>query len=155
MRKLQKVLLRWFVLGVCCLGLWACRAEAPPIEFAPDGAIVQGAIAFQLEQTQAALSRQLNASSPQFKLSQITVQHIEPIVVNSLPAYHLNGVYNLTLYLPRQTVTQKQNPFDIYLQRQQEGKSWRLLKRDIDPRTDAVQWSSYLVDLQPPTESAS
>jgi hypothetical protein len=149
-----KLLQRWFMVGLCCLSLLACQAEKPPIEFAPDGAIVQQAIAFQLDRTQTALSRQLNAPPPQFKISQITVKIIEAIVVNSLPAYHLSGVYNLKLFLPRQTVTQTKNPFDVYLQRQQEGKSWRLLKREIDSRTESVQWSSYLVDLQSPDPSA-
>jgi len=144
---------RWLILGFCCLGLLACQAEKPPLEFAPDGAVVQQAIAFQLDRTQAELSRQLNASPPKTKISQITVQTIEAIAINGLPAYHLKGVYNLKLFLPRQTVTQPKNPFDLYLQRQQEGKSWRLLKRDIDPRTETVQWSSYLVDLQPPEAS--
>ena len=147
------LLQRWLILAWCCLGLWACQADKPPLEFAPDGAIVQQAIAFQLERTQTELSRQLNATPPKINISQITVKTIEAIVVNSLPAYHLSGVYNLKLFLPRQTVTQKKNPFDLYLQRQQEGKSWRLLKREIDPRTETVQWSSYLVDLQPPAPS--
>lgn len=149
-----KVLQRWLILGWCCLGLWACQGDKPPLEFAPDGAVVQQAIAFQLERTQAELSRQLHTPPPRLNISQITVQTIEAIVVNRLPAYHLSGVYNLKLFLPRQTVTQTKNPFDLYLQRQQEGKSWRLLKRDIDPRTETVQWSSYLVDLRPPEASA-
>jgi hypothetical protein len=153
MEYMGKLLRRWLILACCCLGLWACQADKPPLEFAPDGAIVQQAIAFQLERTQAEISRQLNAPPPPFKISQITVKTLEAIGVNGLPAYHLRGVYNLKLVLPRQTVTQKKNPFDIYLQRQQEGKSWRLLKRSIDPRTEAVQWSSYLVDLNSPTDS--
>ncbi|MEY2985399.1 MAG: hypothetical protein RLZZ568_2016 [Cyanobacteriota bacterium] len=141
-----KVWQRWWIVSLCCLSLWGCQANTPPLELAPDGAIVQQAIAFQLDRTQAALSRQLHATPPQFTISHITVNTIEAIVVNRLPAYHLNGVYNLKLVLPRQTVTQKKNPFDLYLQRQQEGKSWRLLQRDIDPRTDTVHWTSYLVD---------
>jgi hypothetical protein len=152
--RMGKLWQRWVILACCCLGLFACQAAKPPLEFAPDGAIVQQAIAFQLERTQAELSRQLDAPPPRFTVSQITVNTIEAIVVNSLPAYHLRGVYNLKLFLPRQTVTQKKNPFELYLQRQQEGKSWRLLQRDIDPRTEAVRWSSYLVDLVPPPDAA-
>lgn len=130
----------------------ACQSEKPPLEFAPAGAVVQQAIVFQLERTQTALSQQLNTPTPDFEVSKINVENIEAIAVNNLPAYHLRGVYNLKLILPRQTVTQKRNPFDIYLQRQSEGKSWRLLRRDIDPRTDREQWSSYLVDFQAPDD---
>ncbi len=143
---------RCLILCFCCLTLIACQAEKPPIEFAPAGAVVQEAIVFQLERTQTALSQQLNAPTPGFEVSNINVENIEAIAVNNLPAYHLRGVYNLKLILPRQTVTQKRNPFDIYLQRQSEGKSWRLLRRDIDPRTDREQWSSYLVDFQAPDD---
>jgi hypothetical protein len=143
---------RCLILCFCCLTLIACQAEKPPLEFAPAGAVVQQAIVFQLERTQTALSQQLNAPTPGFEVSKINVENIEAIAVNNLPAYHLRGVYNLKLILPRQTVTQKRNPFDIYLQRQSEGKSWRLLRREIDPRTDREQWSSYLVDFQAPDD---
>lgn len=149
---MRNYLQRCLILCFCCLSLMACQQEKPPIEFAPAGAVVQQAITFQLDRTQTALSQQLNAPNPDFEVSQINVKNIEAIAVNNLPAYHLRGVYNLKLILPRQTVTQKRNPFDIYLQRQSEGKSWRLLRREIDPRTDREQWSSYLVEFQAPDD---
>ncbi len=136
---------RLLILGLCWLSLVACRSNVPPLEFAPDGAIVQQAIAFELDQTQTALSRNLNASPPDFKVSQINVKNIEAIVVNRLPTYHLTGTYHLKLMLPRQTVKQANNPFEVYLQRQQEGESWRLLRRDIDPRTQKPHWTTYLI----------
>jgi hypothetical protein len=66
-------------------------------------------------------------------------------VISELPAYHLTGFYNVTLTLPRQTVTQKRNAFEIYLQRQSEGKSWRLLQRQVNAE-EKTQWSSYLIE---------
>jgi len=56
-----------------------------------------------------------------------------------LPAYHLQGDYDLTLRLPHQKDTKQHNNFDLYLQRQIEGKTWRLLEEV------ASQWRSYLV----------
>jgi hypothetical protein len=53
----------------------------------------------------------------------------------------------VTLTLPRQTVTQKKNAFEIYLQRQSEGKTWRLLQREVkDGQAGEAQWSSYLIE---------
>jgi hydroxypyruvate isomerase len=124
--------------------LSACSSVKPPIEFAPNGEIIQKAIALQLSQTQQRLGQQLNASRPEFKVTQISVKKIEPIAVGNLAAYHLQGTYNLTLILPRQQVKQKNNNFDLYLQRQIEGKTWRLLKRNANsPQQN--QWSSYII----------
>jgi hypothetical protein len=130
---------------LCCLWLTACQATTAPLEFAPDGEIVQKAIAWQLQQTQERLSQQLKTSPPQLAIDKIQVKLLEPIVVSELPAYHLRGFYNVTLRLPRQMVTQKRNPFEIYLQRQSEGKSWRLLQREVNS-DEQIQWSSYLIE---------
>ncbi|AIE75887.1 MULTISPECIES: hypothetical protein [unclassified Synechocystis] len=144
----QRQLLGLLSLGLICFCLNACQNAPPPLEFAPDGAVVQQAINFQLNRTQTALSQHLNAPTPDFEISKINVKKIEAIAVDNLPAYHLAGGYDLKLILPRQTVIQKQNPFELYLQRQSEGKSWRLLKKDIDPRTNQEKWGSYLVELE-------
>ena len=127
----------WYWVALILL-LSACSAATPPRELAPNGQIVQKAIALQLNQTQQKIADRLNASSPQIQLHQIAVKQIEPIFVDKLATYHLKGTYTLTLKLPRQQVTQN-NAFDIYLQRQAQGKTWRLLKRE------ANQWTSYLI----------
>jgi hypothetical protein len=139
-RILSFILTLW-----CCFWLTACQATTAPLEFAPDGDIVQKAIAWQLEQTQERLSQQLKTSPPQLAIDKIQVKLLEPIVISELPAYHLTGFYNVTLTLPRQTVTQKRNAFEIYLQRQSEGKSWRLLQRQVNAE-EKTQWSSYLIE---------
>ena len=129
----------WHWAAVLILLLSACSTPTPPRELAPNGQIVQKAIALQLNQTQQKIADRLNASRPQIQLNQITVKQIEPIFVDKLATYHLKGTYTLTLKLPRQQVTQKNNAFDIYIQRQAQGKTWRLLKRE------ANQWTSYLI----------
>ncbi|MGL5034396.1 MAG: hypothetical protein ACRC6M_11415 [Microcystaceae cyanobacterium] len=139
-------LLSLFLALICCFYLTACQATtSAPLEFAPDGEVVQKAIALALNQTQTRLSQQLKTPAPQLELDNINVKKLEAIVVNELPAYHLTGFYDVKLTLPRQTVTQKKNSFEIYLQRQSEGKSWRLLKREAKPADQASQWSSYLI----------
>ncbi|WP_353673407.1 hypothetical protein [Synechocystis sp. LKSZ1] len=140
-------LLRYCCLILCCCWLMACQSAPAtvPLEFAPEGDIVQRALTYQLTQSQTRLSDQLQTSPPALAISNIQVKQIEPIVVADLPAYHLTGQYNVTLTLPRQTVTQKQNPFEIYLQRQSEGKSWRLLQREVS-NDQGLQWKSYLIE---------
>lgn len=129
--------------------LSACQGTTAPLEFAPNGDIVQKAIALQLEHTQARLSEQLNATLPKLEIKQIQVKTLEPIVISDLPAYHLQGIYNVTLTLPRQKVTQKKNAFEIYLQRQSEGKTWRLLQREMkNEKEEETQWSSYLIGTE-------
>ena len=123
----------------------ACQGSPPPLEFAPDGAVVKQAILLQLSQTQAKLSQNLNANQPEFTVSKIAVEDIDAITVNRLPTYRLKGTYSLKLKLPRQTVKQPRNPFDVYLQRQSEGESWRLLRRDIDPASQEAHWTTYLI----------
>ena len=138
-----------FLLGILLVLtiviLTACGTNPPPREFAPGGEIVAKAIALQLSQTEQTLSQQLYTSVPQLDIEQIKVQQIEPLSIGNLPTYHLQGTYQLTLKLPRQQVTQKNNPFDIYLQRQAEGETWRLLKRKFSPSKAKLQWSSYLI----------
>jgi hypothetical protein len=139
---------RWYypiVILLTLVVLTACGAATPPPEFAPKGEIVEKGIALQLSQTQEDLSQQLNTSPPELTIRQIEVKQIEPLFIGNLPTYHLQGTYNLTLKLPRQRVTQRKNPFDIYLQRQAEGETWRLLKRQVSPSSSQPQWSSYLI----------
>lgn len=136
---------RWYQpvwAAILIVLLSACDATTPPREFAPNGRIVKAAIALQLTQIEDRLSTQLKAAHPQLKIERITVKSIAPLFIAQLPTYHLQGTYNLTITLPRQQIAQKHNHFDIYLQRQAEGKTWRLLKRD---RSSLSEWTSYLI----------
>ncbi len=126
--------------------LTACQTSTVPLEFAPDGKIVQEAIVLQLKQRLNPLSEQLKTETPQLNISNITVKTIEPITITNLPSYHLTGTYNLRLILPRQNIKQTKNQFDVYLQRQAEGKTWRLLSKDNKTSTTKVSWKSYLIN---------
>ncbi|MBR8828475.1 MAG: hypothetical protein DSM107014_11350 [Gomphosphaeria aponina SAG 52.96 = DSM 107014] len=125
--------------------LTACSTQAPPTELAPEPEIVKKAIALQLNLTQTQLTQKLNAATPALEIGQINVKQLEPIFIAKLPAYHLQGTYDLTIKLPRQQAKQKNNPFEIYLQRQIEGKTWRLLKRETSKTEEKTQWNTYLI----------
>lgn len=140
-QDLIKGLLLFFFLLV----LTACQTTNVPLEFAPDGNIVQQAIALQLNQRLTPLSEQLKTEKPQLDISNINVKKIDPVTIANLPSYHLTGTYNLKLILPRQKVKQSNNKFDVYLQRQAEGKTWRLLSKDNKTSREESIWKSYLI----------
>lgn len=137
---------RMIVVILLSVFLVACGSNKPPISLAPTQEIIQRAIALQVQQTQQKLSEQLAATTPDLKISHINVQVIDPLLLGQLPTYHLQGRYDLNVALPNQAVTQEANEFDLYLQRQQEGKTWRWLKPEqTEAETATQRWRSYRV----------
>ena len=110
----------------------------------PSSKIVQRALALQLEQTQQQLSQQLDLKINSFEINSVAISQQQPLKIQDLPAYHVQGNYNVTLKLPRRRVTQ-QNPFDIYLQRQKEGKTWRLAIPQSSGKQASPNWRTYLI----------
>ncbi|MEG3437891.1 hypothetical protein V0288_12255 [Pannus brasiliensis CCIBt3594] len=133
-------------IAVIIFFLSACGSTAPPTEFAPPGEIVRKALVLQFRHTSDRLSRSLKAEPPKIEIDGINVKSLEPVYVEDLAAYHLRGDYDLSLSSPRQKTTRQHNDFDLYLQRQIEGKSWRLLERTVNPEDSEIQWRSYLID---------
>ncbi|NJL00469.1 MAG: hypothetical protein HC910_07815 [Spirulinaceae cyanobacterium SM2_1_0] len=131
-----------FILSVLLVG---CGMAQPPRGLAPGGEIVRRAIALQLEHKQTQLSKQLAATHPNLDIRHVKVAGFEPLYLGRLATYHLQGTYDLHIQLPDREIDQKANDFDIYLQRQREGKSWRWLNREATAAADAPRWSSYLV----------
>ncbi len=131
--------------------LTACGGNNPPKGLAPGGEIIKHAIARKLTLTEDRLSNQLqNPTSSEFQVKNVTVKTLNPIYIAGLPTYQINGTYTLKLKLPRQEVTQNKNEFEVYLQRQVEGKTWRLLipeqgDGELEKQEQATVWKSYLV----------
>lgn len=139
-RRLQGIL-----SVVLILLLMGCSGGKPPISLAPTGEWIKKAIALQVHQSQELLSENLKVSNPGVKISGISIKKIDPLYMAHLPTFHITGSYNLEIDLPNQKVTQKSNLFDIFLQRQREGKTWRWLKREILNSEDKPIWKTYLV----------
>ncbi|MHC5818654.1 MAG: hypothetical protein ACYT04_22920, partial [Nostoc sp.] len=57
----------------------------------------------------------------------------------------VRGTYDLIVKLPKRRLTQPQKPFDVYLQIQQEGKTWRLLLPEKGIKDTQSIWRSYLI----------
>lgn len=131
-------MVRLVLIGILLVLLSACGSGMEP-----SSEVVEKGLALRLEQTQQQLSQQgLNVKKFEIKRLKITQQ--EPLVIQDLPAYHVKGTYDLTMQLPRR-VTQQQNRFDIYLQRQKEGKTWRLALPKFTGNDTQPTWFTYLL----------
>jgi len=112
------------ILAVVLIGLLtACGNSVPGLS----NRVVQQAIALQVNQTQQTLATQLRLKKPpQVEVKQVAIANQESLKIQGLPAYHLQGTYDLTLKLPSRQVTQEKNPFEVYLQQQPDQKTWKL-----------------------------
>lgn len=133
------------VIVIVTLTLTACGLNTPSLGFAPSKQLVRKAIALQVSQTQQQLTQQLQSSPPKFEIAQVALKQLEPLFVDDLPTYHILGTYSLKIQLPQQQVTQRENPFNVYLQRQKQGKTWRLLLPQYTGNGSKTSWRSYLI----------
>ncbi|MGB0563360.1 MAG: hypothetical protein ACPGVO_16380 [Spirulinaceae cyanobacterium] len=147
MRRLYLALIS-VVLAILLVG---CGPATPSISLAPTQAIIKRAIALQVEQSQAQLSEQLEATHPGLKITHLAVRAIDPLELGHLPTYHVQGRYDLDVTLPNQAVTQEANEFDLYLQRQPEGKTWRWLKPERSDSNGSDAEDRENGDLEQPT----
>ncbi|NES21107.1 MAG: hypothetical protein F6K41_19800 [Symploca sp. SIO3E6] len=125
--------------------LSSCGTNTPTLGLAPTRQLVQKAIAFQVSQTQQQLTQRLQSPPSQLEITQVKFKQIEPFFIGDLATYRVLGTYSLTIELPKQRVTQQQNLFDIYLQRQKEGKTWRLAVPQGIEQGKPSSWQTYLI----------
>ncbi|WP_392534349.1 hypothetical protein [Nostoc sp. C117] len=111
----------------------------------PTSELVQKAIAFELEQTQQKLSQQLDLDFQGFEIKRLSISQEQPLTIENLPAFRVRGTYDLIVKLPKRQLTQPKKSFEVYLQIQQEGKTWRLLLPDKDSKNTKPIWRSYLI----------
>ncbi|WP_066381088.1 MULTISPECIES: hypothetical protein [unclassified Anabaena] len=134
-------MVRWFFSVVLLLLLVGCGN----VGLLPTSELVQKAIALQLAQTQAQLNQHLDLNFQGFEIKHLKISREEPLTVESLPAFRVRGTYDLIFQLPKRQLTKLQQPFEVYLQIQQEGKTWRLLLPSKDSLDAATVWRSYLI----------
>lgn len=147
---------RWLQITLILLltVLTACGGNTPPKGLAPGREIVKHAIARQLTLTENRLTTQLNhPQETDFEIQNLNIKTLNPLYIADLPTYQISGTYRLKLNLSRQEITQDQNEFQVYLQRQVEGKTWRLLIRETasasaepeNQEDNVTAWASYLI----------
>jgi hypothetical protein len=137
---LRDRLLRSLCMLVLAMLVTACNATGK----APTSALIEQAIALQVNQTQQALSQQLklNLDASRFAVQHLTITAQTPLMIDNLQAFRVQGTYDLLTKLSKRDVTQRQNPFEVYLQRQAEGKTWRAARLETDA-TGAPIWITH------------
>ncbi|MCS6813788.1 MAG: hypothetical protein NZ772_09500 [Cyanobacteria bacterium] len=117
------------VLGIAALiflavGLSACS----PSSVLPSD-VVERALAMHLGQTAELLAQQLRLPSttlPLVDIQRFRIVKKQALPIENLLGYQVQGLYDAILYWPERRLTQRQQSFTLYLQRQSEGKTWRL-----------------------------
>ncbi len=100
----------------------------------------------QLSQIQQQLSQQFkSAALPNLEINSVAIADKQPLVISGLPAYRVKGFYDVTIGLEKRRVKQPHNPFEIYLQPQKEGKTWRLAVPQSSDKDTNVVWHTYLI----------
>ena len=122
----------WRLILVLVLLLNGCSSVEPNRE------IVENAIALQTQLLQQQLQQ---ISKP--VISHVNVTQTTTLSIDKLTGYRINGTYDLKL--PKQRLSQKKNPFDIYLQRQKEGKTWRLALPKM-AKNGVFTWLTYAIN---------
>ncbi len=120
-----------------------CAVNPPPLEFAPNATIIEGAIALQLEKSYQHLSKHLESQKPSLKIEKINVRNIQATNKFNLPTYHLTGDYILIVKNAGGKKQKIKNTFSLDLQRQNAGKTWRLLLPDKNSKSG--KYVTYLV----------
>jgi hypothetical protein len=128
-------MLRVIVAIALTMVLSACgiTGAKPPTD------LVERALALQLSQTQEELSQQLRLGYlPDVTIQRLKIADQSSLQIQSLQAFQVNGTCDYTVKLPTQSRTQRQVPFEVFLQRQAEGKTWRLAALKADETGDRV-----------------
>ena len=133
------------LIAIFMIALTACESSTPSLGFAPSQPLVQKAITLQVSQIQQQLAQQLQSSPPHIEIARVVFKQLKPLFIDNLPTYRVLGTYSLKIQLQQQQVIQQENSFDVYLQRQKEGKTWRLLLPDHTNSSAQPNWHSYLI----------
>lgn len=134
--------MRLTVIVIVLLVLTACTTSV----LTPPHQLVEKAIALQLEKTQQQLNQQLDLDFQGFKINHLSITQEKPLTIQNLITYQVRGTYDFTFKLPKRKLTQLNKPFEVYLQLQKEGKTWRLLLPEQSRKDTEPVWHSYLIE---------
>lgn len=134
-------MVRLILTAMLLVLLTACGS----IGLLPTSQLVQKAIALELQRTQQKLNQQLDLDFQSFEIKHLSITQEQPLTIENLPAFRVRGSYDLIVKLPKRLLTQPKKPFEVYLQIQQEGKTWRLLLPEKGTKNTQPIWRSYLI----------
>lgn len=145
MHRATRLIVSVILIVILWVALTACGANTPPLGLAPNQQWVKKAIALQVNQTQQRLTQQLQSAPPKIEITQVILKQLEPLFLDNLATFHIWGTYSFKVKLPSQQLPPQQRPFDVYLQRQPEGKTWRLVVPERIDHNTPVSWRTYLI----------
>jgi hypothetical protein len=134
-------MVRLILIAVMVVLLSGCNTNP----LTPTNGLVKRAIAVQLQQTQQQLSEQLDLDVKGFDIKHLAIKQLQSKTINTLPAYIVKGTYDLSLKLSNRELAQPKKPFEVYMQLQREGKTWRLLQPQKNNEGE-TGWYSYLIE---------
>ncbi len=118
----------------------------------PNTTVVERAIALQFHQTQAELSTLLypdDATPPDFRISHVKVSDRQSLMIGDLKSVRVQGTYDVILIYPDRRLTprigQRQNPFEVFLQQQPDGDTWRLAQLKQGTNSEDERWLTTLI----------
>jgi hypothetical protein len=130
------------ILLILCLT--ACQINF----FIPDQQLIGRAIARQVQLTSSNLQENLlmqGKVNQAFIIDRVLIENIETCDIIGGRSYHVTGAYHLQSDPASQNKLRADHPFDLYIQRQIEGKTWRLLRPVFDQEGQQINWLSYLI----------
>lgn len=141
----KSVMVRMILVAMLAWLLTACGGQVS----GPSSEIVERAIGLQLSQTQQFLSQQLRLDSPvfapKFDIKHVAIVNQQSLVIEKLSAFRVQGTYDLVIKTPQRQIVRTENPFEIYLQRQKEGKTWRLAQFKAESAAIGPRWVTQLI----------
>jgi len=140
-QSMTKKMMRSLLTVILLLLVTACNG----LVLLPTQELVQKAIALQVERTQQQISQQLTVEWKKFDIHGLSITQQQPLRIENLPAFRVQGTYDLTVQLPQRSFTIEHKPFEVLLQIQPEGKSWHLLIPEKTNQENGSLWRSYLV----------
>lgn len=141
--KIKRSLLIITIYSVISFFVIGCGYSEPPLEFTPAPEIIEKAIKIELEQKYNKISQQLHTKPPQFKITQINVNLIQPTIKFELPTYHLEGNCQVIQQQSKSKRKKITHNFKIDLQRQSAGKTWRIIISYHDHKN--IKYHSYKI----------
>jgi hypothetical protein len=121
------------------IGMVSCDRLNPNADLPLEVALLRQA---QLGQEQLLGQLRLDPA-PILHVRHIRVQSRRDLLIQEFPSYAVRGVYDLDVEFPQRTLTRQRQPFEVFLQPQAEGTTWRLAR--LDDTVNPPQWRTYLL----------
>ena len=131
--------IRWVLMALLCLSLLGCGLINPR----PPRAVVEGAIAQKLSQTQAVLYKQFGAApNARAQVGRIRITDHHWTELAGQPTVEVTGTYHLKGGSLTNSQRSQSREFDIYLRRGATKDQWLLLEAVGAKSGEPLNWQA-------------